>query len=1096
MTHHDLGAMKGLFGWHFFARAAVAALVVLGGSALGYAQALTYVDAVDWSYGYGAGGANIFHSDGSQMTDSSELDPFGAAEGDGVWGWRSFGVPSGGFATVYESAGEDDHEVQVVLDDADPGYDLPAGDYDVYVVYWGDRAANWTIRAGTSSGGGMPGSDPDGGGAGQVASTLQLYDVDGGDDAIAGTLASAAAWTTLPANNPDTETDDNPSPFVDHTPGADEPFTRDMYLGKINFDDTPITRDGTGKIRIWIDDFPDMDGNGQRAWIEGLAFVPAGNEVFTTASLDRDTGNLTINNPTSVPFDIARIELVSEAGSLDGTVWNTVTDGDTGVPTDTDDDWQLVAFNEGTGEWESAGAPSASELSMAEQDEGFFPIPPADPQSGSQDGVTFDTTGAGQTWDFGNVWRRTPYEDIQVRLTSTAGNVLVIEPEYLGGTITAGDFDADGDIDSADYLALIGGLHVDHATDALAFAAGDITLNGTVDRNDVVDFKFAFEGMNGAGSFGAMLASLSVPEPSSAVLAVLACGLVALVRRRRRVDDSPANAEVPRMMHRRRTTPWIVVFAVGVLAGGLLVRPAAAQTEVVDWNCDLITTPGGCNITEPDTNHPTFGNGSEDDLANVHAWANMPVPVNLNNGEELVLSGQMNITGIDGNEAAGFRWGFFYDGWDNYNTDWALLDPVPTNPTVPAERDQPTIGWTGYIANNSAGGPNGRLEAKNTDKNNFETRSSISTFGGERAFKSGPCDNGMTPDPDGCGASVFYLADATGPNDDFIDGNYEFSFVLGRYGEEVDVRAELHALDAENPYDLVLGGGLDYEGRFPAGNDADGNPVVPRPHTTFTFDRVSLFFASSVLQADQAVMQDILVTPRPVESLTLEIDLADNGAGRFVNNSDADFDMVYYDITSDTGSLTQSTWDEFDSTPDDPPDGVGWNVAGGSSDFVLSEINLSAGAVVGDYNGDGTVDAADYTVWRDAAEAGAMTLTNRDPANSGLIDEDDYTSWRNNFGATGGGGGDAMEFPMGGEGAEIGNIFDTSGGTQDLRFFFITSEGSLFRGIVEYINGAGAGATAVPEPGTLWLLSLGAIWTIGRRRSARRRSTANSRVQV
>ena len=53
--------------------------------------------------------------------------------------------------------------------------------------------------------------------------------------------------------------------------------------------------------------------------------------------------------------------------------------------------------------------------------------------------------------------------------------------------------------------------------------------------------------------------------------------------------------------------------------------------------------------------------------------------------------------------------------------------------------------------------------------------------------------------------------------------------------------------------------------------------------------------------------------------------------------------------------------------------------------------------LIGDYNDDGRVDAADYTVWRDN-EGTAFPLPNRDPANAGLIGPDDYVSWVENFG--------------------------------------------------------------------------------------------------
>lgn len=54
---------------------------------------------------------------------------------------------------------------------------------------------------------------------------------------------------------------------------------------------------------------------------------------------------------------------------------------------------------------------------------------------------------------------------------------------------------------------------------------------------------------------------------------------------------------------------------------------------------------------------------------------------------------------------------------------------------------------------------------------------------------------------------------------------------------------------------------------------------------------------------------------------------------------------------------------------------------------------LDAMTLAGDFNDDGTVDARDYTVWRDGLGS--------------LYDEDDYTDWVNNFGQSLGGGGAA-----------------------------------------------------------------------------------------
>lgn len=82
------------------------------------------------------------------------------------------------------------------------------------------------------------------------------------------------------------------------------------------------------------------------------------------------------------------------------------------------------------------------------------------------------------------------------------------------------------------------------------------------------------------------------------------------------------------------------------------------------------------------------------------------------------------------------------------------------------------------------------------------------------------------------------------------------------------------------------------------------------------------------------------------------------------------------------------------------------------ADYALWRANFGAPAppqispIPGDYNRDGVVDAADYTVWRDAMESGALTLPNRDPGNIGPVNEDDYSYWRIHFGSSPGSGAD------------------------------------------------------------------------------------------
>lgn len=80
--------------------------------------------------------------------------------------------------------------------------------------------------------------------------------------------------------------------------------------------------------------------------------------------------------------------------------------------------------------------------------------------------------------------------------------------------------------------------------------------------------------------------------------------------------------------------------------------------------------------------------------------------------------------------------------------------------------------------------------------------------------------------------------------------------------------------------------------------------------------------------------------------------------------------------------------------------------------------------LAGDYNNNGVIDGADYTVWRDTLEAGSTGLPN--DLTPETVDESDFIYWRDHFGET--------------------------------------------KGI-----GAGAAASAVPEPSTLVILYMGAL---------------------
>jgi rhamnogalacturonan endolyase len=63
-------------------------------------------------------------------------------------------------------------------------------------------------------------------------------------------------------------------------------------------------------------------------------------------------------------------------------------------------------------------------------------------------------------------------------------------------------------------------------------------------------------------------------------------------------------------------------------------------------------------------------------------------------------------------------------------------------------------------------------------------------------------------------------------------------------------------------------------------------------------------------------------------------------------------------------------------------------------------INAQAPVLVGDYNSNGVVDAADYTVWRNNLGGPGSALVNREPSFFGVVSTDDYDEWKANVGAT------------------------------------------------------------------------------------------------
>jgi len=76
----------------------------------------------------------------------------------------------------------------------------------------------------------------------------------------------------------------------------------------------------------------------------------------------------------------------------------------------------------------------------------------------------------------------------------------------------------------------------------------------------------------------------------------------------------------------------------------------------------------------------------------------------------------------------------------------------------------------------------------------------------------------------------------------------------------------------------------------------------------------------------------------------------------------------------------------------------------GGTDFT--QVSIAALGLLGDYNENDEIDAADYTAWRDVMTAGGTALAN-DPT-PGIVDETDFAYWRDHFGEVLGSGSGAL----------------------------------------------------------------------------------------
>lgn len=272
------------------------------------------------------------------------------------------------------------------------------------------------------------------------------------------------------------------------------PYQFPMMIGALNSRGTPIRHlDGD------LDDLRIYDHVLDVETVLGLT----GNPV-PTLNVDRATGELTLVNTTNGPLRMLGYAIQSPSNALNQSAWTSIADHydleSNGVDQiDADDSWSKLTA--------PASQSDLSEANLA--------------GSGPGNGATL---AVGQSVSLGvGAWTPSAVEDLKMTILRADGSNLPVLETYAG-TLASADFDANGVVDGADFLAW-------QRSAGLAVGAtrpqGDANGDGDVNELDLGIWKERY------GSAAATPAVASVPEPATASLLLVICGSAASLRSQR-----------------------------------------------------------------------------------------------------------------------------------------------------------------------------------------------------------------------------------------------------------------------------------------------------------------------------------------------------------------------------------------------------------------------------------------------------------------------------------------------------------------------------------------------------------------------------------
>jgi hypothetical protein len=245
-----------------------------------------------------------------------------------------------------------------------------------------------------------------------------------------------------------------------------------------------------------------------------------------------------------------------------------------------------------------------------------------------------------------------------------------------------------------------------------------------------------------------------------------------------------------------------------------------------------------------------------------------------------------------------------------------------------------------------------------------------------------------------------------------LDNGTSPATVFGNATERADIEADIDTIWAQAGVDIFfLPDVVRYNDTF-AYQGTAGTGV--RPQGDLTAIRNNARDEGGILNSDSSVLNMFMVNVVPGFQPLGENNaaglarIAANGIAAFTgdtlltfgNGLDVIASVMAHEIGHNLGlNHTANGGDNLMS-----PQGTSERLSESQIAMVLSATSfpkLVPTELAGDYNGNGTVDAADYTIWRNALAQPGSSLA-ADGNENGRIDTGDYAIWKANFGRVGG----------------------------------------------------------------------------------------------